>query len=82
MNGENHDDKEKFKAFCKEALPHLENMMGILEKHYPNSDSDMNICIDTFGYLRLRSSGTEWRLYRADFKTPPQIYLEHWEKLE
>ena len=76
MNG------ERFKAFCKETLPYLENMTEILKRYYPNGDIDMDICIDTSGYLRLRSSGTEWKLYRADFKTPPQIYLEHWEKLE
>lgn len=71
--------KSAFKEFCTEALPYITKVTELLNKYEPGSD--MSICIDTSGYLRLRSSGTEWRLYRADFKTPSQIYLEHWEKL-
>ena len=72
-------DKTKFKKFCREILPSLENLSGILEEYYPATG--IEIYFDTGGYISFFCKEAGWRFRRLDSQSEPEVRLEIAESL-
>ena len=73
------DKKQKFRSFCDEAIPQIVTLTNLL-KNYTDA-GDLSLYVDTAGYVRLRTSETEWRLRRRDQNSEFEIMLEIREQL-
>ena len=73
------DKKQKFRSFCYEAIPQIVTLTNLL-KNYTDA-GDLSLYVDTAGYVRLRTSETEWRLRRRDQNSEFEIMLEIREQL-
>ena len=73
------DKKQKFRSFCDEAIQQIETLTNLL-KNYTDA-GDLSLYMDTAGYVRLRTSETEWRLRRRNQDAEFEIVLEMREQL-
>ena len=73
------DKKQKFRSFCDEAIPQIVTLTNLL-KNYTDA-GDLSLYMDTAGYVRLRTSETEWRLRRRNQDAEFEIVLEMREQL-
>lgn len=71
-------DKSKFKEFCREILPFLENISDLLNRYYP--EDGIEIRFDIEGYITFYSKGG-WRFLRRDSQAEPEVRLEISEPL-
>ena len=71
-------EKVKFKEFCREMLPSLENISDLLNRYYPGDDLEMRFDMD--GYITFYGKGG-WRFLRLDSQSEPEVRLEIRESL-
>ena len=72
-------EKQVFRRFCDEAIPHIVALTNLL-KDYTDA-GDLSLYMDTAGYVRLRIGGTEWRLRRTNQDAEFEIIREIREQL-
>lgn len=72
-------EKQAFRGFCDEAIPHIVALTNLL-KGFTDA-GDLSLYMDTAGYVRLRTSETEWRLRRRNQDAEFEIVLEMREQL-
>ena len=48
-------EKVKFKEFCREMLPSLENISDLLNRYYPGDELEMRFDMD--GYITFYGKG-------------------------
>ncbi len=68
-------DKEKFKAFCLEALPVIKDLQVLAEKHGIQKELDLYLALD--GYYSMRGGFKGWELNNYGGK--PKIRYEYSE---
>lgn len=79
MRDDKKGEKQKFRSFCDEAIPQIVTLTNLL-KNYTDA-GDLSLYMDTAGYVRLRTSETEWRLRRRNQDAEFEIVLEMREQL-
>lgn len=71
---------EKFKGMCKEVLPLIVQIEGVLKKHGEENMVNLTADVKT-GYFTFSTHGSEWEMIRVNKESPVKIRCNFSEEI-